>query len=125
MKRIAVIFLSSIIIIVNAHFGLQLALYQIFKPSIIENYCINKDVKGSTCEARCYMKKNLQQESKQDNTSSGHEIQFRLVEIFSPSSVPEVSKSPIKELFLQDAVAHYQFSSIEFNSRPQYMPPQV
>ena len=125
MKRIAVIFLSSMIIIVNAHFGLQMALYQIFKPSIIENFCVNKNVKDSACEARCYMKKNLQQETQQETPASGNEIQFRLVEIFSPASVPEVSKSPIKELFLQLAVPHYQFSSIEFQSPPKFAPPQV
>ena len=125
MKRIAVIFLSSMIVIVNAHFGLQMAIYQIFKPSIIENFCVNKNVKDSACEARCYMKKNLQQETQQDTPATGNEIQFRLVEIFSPSSIPIVAKSPVKELFLQTAGLPYKFSSKEFYTQPKIAPPRA
>lgn len=125
MKRIAVIFLSSIIIIVNAHFGLQIALYQIFKPSIIENFCVNKDIKDSACEARCYMKKNLQQETQNETPNSGNEINFRLVEIFSPTSIPVVANSPVKELFLHTAGLPYKFSSKEFHTQPKFAPPRA
>lgn len=72
--------LSFVIIIVNAQFGLQIAIYEIFKPSIIESFCINKDIENSDCEAMCHMNKMAQedQDSEQKTTPKDHEVQIKL-----------------------------------------------
>lgn len=67
MKLFGVSILSSIILLVNAQFGLQLAIYEIFKPNIIETFCINKDVEGSDCEAMCKMSEMAQEDADTQN----------------------------------------------------------
>lgn len=65
MRRFAAVLLSVIVIVVNGHFGLQVAIYEVFKPEVIESFCINKDVKDSDCEARCHMSKVAAQDSEE------------------------------------------------------------
>ena len=65
MRRFAAFLLSVVVIVVNGHFGLQVALYEVFKPEVIESFCINKDVKDSDCEARCHMSKLAAQDSEE------------------------------------------------------------
>lgn len=81
MRIIVVSILSIIIVVVNAQFGLQLAIYEIFKPNIIETFCVNKDVKDSDCEAMCKMSELAQDDANNDekhSTTLEHEIQIKL-----------------------------------------------
>lgn len=81
MKLLGAVILSLIIIVVNAQFGLQLAIYEIFKPNIIETFCINKDIEGSDCEAMCMMSELAQKDADSQPHSSSkleHEVQIKL-----------------------------------------------
>jgi hypothetical protein len=82
MKHLSVYILSFVIVIINAQFGFQIAIYEVFKPSIIEQFCINKDVVDSDCEAMCFMKDNVLDEGKaqKDPASTEHQITIKLVE---------------------------------------------
>jgi hypothetical protein len=82
MKHLSVYILSFVIVIINAQFGLQIAIYEVFKPSIIEQFCINKDVVDSDCEAMCFMKDSVLEEgkTKKDPASAEHSITIKLVE---------------------------------------------
>jgi len=82
MKQIAIYILSFVIVIINAQFGLQIAIYEVFKPSIIEQFCINKDVPDSDCQAMCFMKDSVLEEGKaqKDPASTEHQITIKLIE---------------------------------------------
>jgi hypothetical protein len=83
MKRIAAILLSIVVIVVNGHFGLQVALYEIFKPEVIQSFCVNRDVKDSDCEARCHMSKVAAQDTgEQDKSSLPTTFKIKISEFF-------------------------------------------
>lgn len=82
MKNLFAILLSVVVVIVNAQFGLQIAVYEVFKPSIIEEFCVNKDVPDSTCEAMCHMTKVAEKDTKnsKETTNSSSTIEIKLIE---------------------------------------------
>jgi hypothetical protein len=125
MKHCAVYVLSFVIVVINAQFGLQLAIYEIFKPSIIEQFCINKDVPDSQCEAMCFMKDNVLEEgaSKKEPASSEQTMVVKLVEAdFRNTQIY------LLELIGTDRVVifpSYSIALVEAPLQAPYTPPQA
>ena len=71
---------SSLVLLMNAQFGLQIAFYEIFKPSIIEQYCINKLEPESDCEGACHMSELAQNDTPDNNDPATPEnaLEFKL-----------------------------------------------
>lgn len=91
MKKLVITLLSLVIILVNAQFGLQIAVYEIFKPSIIEEFCINKDNPDSDCEAMCHMSKKAREDSKHANKKSSLETEIQIKLTACDHSIPVVA----------------------------------
>lgn len=126
MKKVGVIILSLIIVIVNAQFGLQLAIYELFKPSIIETFCVNKDVEDSDCEAMCKMSKLAQEDAdKSDNHSNKieHEVHIKF---FETSLYIQIESIPIEIEEKETLVyAHYDSALMQRAEGVHSPPPQV
>lgn len=123
MKKFVVILFSVFIVLINAQFGLQMAIYQAFKPELIEKYCVNKNNPDADCEARCHMKKSLDKENTQKNGTT--EISFKLAEFYSSTSVAAIIASPVKILFQSESNTPYLFSPITVNLLPAIQPPRA
>jgi hypothetical protein len=82
-RFITIVAFSSVILLVNAHFGLQIAIYQIFKPALIEQYCVNKLKPESNCEGACHMSEIAQNNAAENNSAlpeNTAEIKFKFLE---------------------------------------------
>jgi hypothetical protein len=125
MKHLSVYILSFVIVIINAQFGFQIAIYEVFKPSIIEQFCINKDVVDRDCEAMCFMKDNVLDEGKaqKDPASTEHQITIKLVE----ADLRDL-QIRLPEVFGTDVKINYPISHaglLDLALQTPHAPPQV
>jgi hypothetical protein len=125
MKRLLVYLLSFVIVVVNAQYGLQIAVYEVFKPTIIEQFCINKDVPGSDCEAKCFMKDKLLEEkqSKKDPASPEHSISIKLIE--ADFRVTQISLPELIGTDLEHDYALVSTDLMDVARETPHAPPQV
>lgn len=126
MKQVGAIILSLVIVIVNAQFGLQLAIYELFKPSIIETFCINKDVENSDCEAMCKMSKLAQEDAdKSDHHSNKieNEVQIKFFEIYLDIHLENLPSEIEEKETLE--YAHFDSALVQRAEGIHSPPPQV
>jgi len=71
LKGFAIGIFSFFIIIMNMQSGLHLLVYQLAKPLIIKNYCVNVDEPELKCNGKCHMKTVLlEEENSESDTNS-------------------------------------------------------
>lgn len=89
-KGLATIFFSFFILIMNMQSGLHLLVYEIAKPIIIKNYCVNVDKPELHCNGKCHLKTVLLEEEANKNDANSTnipppEVKFETTHYFTPN----------------------------------------
>jgi len=88
-KGLATILFSFFILIMNMQSGLHLFVYEIAKPIIIKNYCVNVDKPELKCDGKCHLKTVLLEEETNTNDVNSTnipppEVKFETTHYFTP-----------------------------------------
>jgi hypothetical protein len=74
VKGFAIGLFSFFIVIMNMQSGLHLLVYELAKPIIIKNYCVNVDEPVLKCNGKCHMKTVLMEEENNSNNGNSTNI---------------------------------------------------
>lgn len=55
---------SLLVMIMTTQNGLNIAIYEMAKPYIIENYCVNKAAPELKCDGKCHLTKVIQEQER-------------------------------------------------------------
>ncbi len=121
MKLSASILLSFLVLILNIQNGLHLIVYEVGKPIIIKNYCVNKEVQTFQCDGKCHLKKVLEQDV---NTASEQDIPAPNLEIKNIVYFCELDKEITEEFQIVEQLYKGYINCYKFEmSKNLFKPP--
>ncbi|MBK8671476.1 MAG: hypothetical protein IPN93_00345 [Bacteroidetes bacterium] len=83
MKSIVSILFSFVFLLSTMQETTFILVFNLNKKAIIENYCINKAKKEMQCNARCYLKENIEKKEDKNNPFSILNLKVREIEYCS------------------------------------------
>lgn len=124
-KAVSAVILSLMIIVMNAHFGLQFVIYQMFKPAIIEQFCINKDQPDLECEAMCFMNETAKEHADASESSTTEKtVSIKLLESDCRAYNTQVPACPVTALF-SSLTGELKYTLPSISLEIPHAPPQV
>jgi hypothetical protein len=110
---------SFFIVIMNMQSGLHLFVYELAKPIIIKNYCVNVDEPELKCNGKCHMKSVLMEEDKATNDANSSNIPPPELKFDSTYYFTAVKDNYKQSLSLTDLARLFN-SEVQYHFRESY-----